>query len=132
MSPHNQPIRQHRERDRRRLRVMAVALAISACLVGGVLGVVGLRVNHVRLSYRLDDLRVLRSDLEELNRQLRVERATLSSLARIESRARGELGMAPPLRDQVRLAREYVGGSRTTAAVRTAWEERIAADVYPR
>lgn len=132
MSPHNQPIRQHRERDRRRLRVMAVALAISACLVGGVLGVVGLRVNHVRLSYRLDDLRVLRSDLEELNRQLRVERATLSSLARIESRARGELGMASPLRDQVRLAREYVGGSRTTAAVRTAWEERIAVDVYPR
>lgn len=132
MSPHNQPIRQHRERDQRRLRIMAVALAISACLVGGVLGVVGLRVNHVRLSYRLDDLRVLRSDLEELNRQLRVERATLSSLARIESRARGELGMASPLRDQVRLAREYVGGSRTTAAVRTAWEERIAVDVYPR
>lgn len=132
MSPHNQPIRRHRERDRRRLRAMAVALGLSACLVGGVLGVVGLRVNQVRLSYRLDDLRTFRSDLEELNRQLRVEQATLSSLARIESRARGEMGMAPPLRDQVRLAREYVGGSRTTAAVRTAWEERITIDVYPR
>jgi cell division protein FtsL len=107
---------------------MAVALGLSACLVGGVLGIVGLKVNQVRVSYRLDDLRALRSDLEELNRQLRVEQATLSSLARIESRARGELGLAPPLRDQVRLAREYVGGSRAQAAVRTAWEERVTTD----
>ncbi len=110
---------------------MAAALGLSACLVGGVLGVVGFKVNQVRASYRLNELRLLRNDLEELNRQLRVEQATLSSLARIESVARVKLGMAPPLRDQVRIAREYVGGSgaETTDVVRTAWEERIAGDV---
>lgn len=110
---------------------MAAALGLSACLVGGVLGVVGLKVNQVRASYRLNELKVLRNDLEELNRQLRVEQATLSSLARIESVARVKLGMAPPLLDQVRIAREYVSGSgaETADVVRTAWEERIAGDV---
>jgi cell division protein FtsL len=113
---------------------MAAALGLSACLVGGVLGVVGLKVNQVRASYRLNELRVLRNDLEELNRQLRVEQATLSSLARIESVARIKLGMAPPLLDQVRIAREYVGGSgaETADVVRTAWEARMINDAHPR
>jgi cell division protein FtsL len=127
IEPREQDVaRFHRESDRRRLRSMAGALLCVAVLVGLVLGMVALRVQQVRLSYRLDALRMTRGDLEETNRRLRVELATLKSLSRIESKARGELGMTPPGRDQVRLAREFVpGGSGLSAAApRTASVER--------
>ncbi len=106
----------HRESDRRRLRAMAAALAGMGILVVCVLGVVGLRVQQVRLSYRLEGLRTARAELEETRSRLRVELATLKSLARIEGKARGELGMMPPGRDQVRLAREFLPDATGVAA----------------
>jgi cell division protein FtsL len=106
----------HWESDRRRLRAMGAALVAASCLVALVLGMVGLRVQQVRLSYRLDALRTARAELEEARGHLRVELLTLRSLARIETRARAELGMAPPTRDQVRLAREFVAGRESVAA----------------
>ena len=108
-STHPQAARFHRESDRRRLRAMAASLAWAGVLVALILSVVGLRVQQVRLSYRLDGLRSARAELEERQGRLRVELASLKSLARIEVKAR-ELGMAPPARDQVRLAREFVPG----------------------
>jgi len=106
--PRQHAARFHRESDRRRLRAMATALAGAGLCVGLVLGVVGLRVQHVRLSYRLDALRAARLDLEEARSRLHVELASLRSLARIDGKARTELGMVPPGREQVRLAREFV------------------------
>jgi len=100
----------HRDRDRRRLRAMARGLLSASLLVVLVLGLVGLRVQQVRLSYRLDRLRAVKAELEEARSRLRVELATLTSLARIESKARGELGMVRPGSNQVRLAREFVPG----------------------
>lgn len=125
MAPHDQAARLCRERDGRLLRAMVVMLFVSACLVGAVLGIVGVKVSQVRLSYRLDQLRVLQTDLEEVTRQLRVELVTLKALSRVESKARDELGMFPPSRDQVRLAREYVPGITGTASLRTAREDRL-------
>ena len=106
----HEAVRRHRESDRRRLRSMANAVVGAGLAVTLVLGVVGLRVQQVRLSYRLDALRQARADIEETNRRLRVEMATLKSLSRIEGKARTELGMVAPGRDQVRLAREFVPG----------------------
>jgi cell division protein FtsL len=103
---------------------MGLALAFSAFLVGTALGVVGLKVRQVRLSYRLDALRSARVELEELNRQLRVELATLRSLNRVAERAQTELGMLPPAPDQVRLAREFLAGGDGTASLETAWDAR--------
>ena len=100
----------HRESDRRRFQAMAKGLLGAGVLVGLVLGVVGLRVQQVRLSYRLDGLRTARAGIEETRSRLGVELATLSSLARIEGKARAELGMVPPASNQVRLAREFVPG----------------------
>jgi cell division protein FtsL len=120
----------HRERDRGRLRAMGVAVALGAVLMTGFLGVVGLRAQQVRLSYRMDSLRTTRAETEELNRRLQVELATLRSLARIEDKARHELGMVAPGRDQVQLAREFVaGGSGVSRAMppRTAAADRGAA-----
>lgn len=128
MAPRDQLVRLRRERDRRRIRAMALALALVALPVGGVLGVVGVRVQQVRVSYRLDDLRALREDVEKLNRQLKVEVATLTALARVETRARTELGLAPPAAGQVSLVREYVGDGRGSASSRTAWAERVLSD----
>jgi len=124
MSLRDQAPRVVRERDRSRLRAMGLALGLSACLVVGALGVVGLRVQQVRLSYRLDALRAARVEMGELNRQLGIELATLRSLARIEAKALVELGMAPPAPHQVRLAREFTTGSETTASLLAAWDAR--------
>lgn len=129
IEPREQEVaRFHRESDRRRLRSMAGALLCAGFLVALILGMVAFRVQQVRLSYRLDALRATKVELEEANRRLRVELATLKSLARIDGKARAELGMMPPARNQVRLAREFVpGGSGLGAAApRTALVERPA------
>ncbi len=104
-----QAARFHRERDRRRLLAMARTLVSAAVLVVLVLGVVGLRLQQVRISYRLDGLRTFKARLEESGSKLGVELASLASLARIEEKAR-ELGMGPPAAHQVQLAREFVRG----------------------
>jgi cell division protein FtsL len=107
----------HRESDRRRLRAMRRGMVAAGLLVALATGVVGLRVQQVRLSYRLDGLRATRATLEEAKSRLRVELYTLGSLARIEGKARTELGMVPPALNQVRLAREFVtGGDGLSAA----------------
>ncbi len=100
----------HRERDRRRLRAMIAALGWTAMGVALVLSVVAVKVQQVRLSYRLDSLRAVAGQLEDERMRLRVELASLRSPARIAEKAR-ELGMVHPSRDQVRLAREFVAAS---------------------
>jgi cell division protein FtsL len=122
-----QVARFHRESDRRRLRAMLAGAAAAGILVTLVLGLVGLRMQQVRLSYRLDALRSARTQAEEMNRRLRVEKASLQSLARIEAEARTRFGMVAPSQQQVQLAREFVtGGSGPSAAI-----ERTAAAVAP-
>ncbi len=122
-----QVARFHRESDRRRLRAMLAGAVAAGVFVALVLGLVGLRMHQVRLSYRLDALRSARAQAEEMNRRLRVEKASLQSLARIEVEARTRFGMVAPTQQQVQLAREFVaGGSGTTAAI-----ERTAAAASP-
>jgi cell division protein FtsL len=112
-----QGARFHRESDRRRLRAMLAGIAAAGVVVALVLGLVGLRMQQVRLSYRLDVLRTAKAAVEEANRRLLVEKASLQSLARVEVEARTRLGMVAPTQQQVQLAREFVGGSTATAAL---------------
>jgi cell division protein FtsL len=114
----------HRERDRRRLRSMVRALGWTAVGVALVLGLVAVKIQQVRLSYRLDSLRAAASAVQDERVRLRVELASLGSLARIEEKAR-ELGMVRPQGDQVRLAREFVTGTEGMAAVS---QRRLTAD----
>ena len=111
-----QVARFHRESDRRRIRAMAISVVGAGLLVALVLSVVGLKVQQVRLSYRLDALRTTRTELEEANRRLSVERASLSSLGRIEGEARVRLGMVAASQQQVQLAREFAASSAASAA----------------
>jgi len=117
----------HRDSDRRRLRAMLAGVAAAGVVVALVLGLVGLRMQQVRLSYRLDTLRTAKAGAEELNRRLRVETASLHSLARIELEARSRFGMVAPTRQQVQLAREFRGAGTASAAL----AERTAAAAVP-
>ena len=117
----------HRESDRRRLRAILAGVAAAGVVVALVLGLVGLRMQQVRLSYRLDSLRTATAEVEELNRRLRVEKASLQSLARIELEARTRLGMVAPTQQQLQLAREFAGDGTASAALR----ERTAAAAAP-
>jgi cell division protein FtsL len=116
------PQRLHREADPRVRRSLGAALAVSAVLVVGALGVVGLRVQQVHLAYQLDALRAERARTETLIQRLEIEEATLRSPLRVEQRAR-QLGLSVPARDQVRHAREFVSGSTGLAA---AQRNRVA------
>src|SRR5262245_64360040 len=77
-----------RERDRRRLRAMAGMLCLGCVLVGAVLGYVWLQVQRVRVSYGLESLRASRSRLEDQDRKLQLELASLRAFARVDSAGR--------------------------------------------
>jgi cell division protein FtsL len=115
-----------RERDRRRLRAMAGMVCLGSLLVGAVLGYVWLQVQRVRVSYETEGLRTARARLEEQNRKLQLELASLRAFARVDSAAR-RLGLAPPGPDQIRLAREYVApeGSGRSTSLRAAVEDDL-------
>jgi cell division protein FtsL len=115
--------RLHHEADPRVRRSLVGALLMSATLVVGALGVVGLRVQQVHLAYQLDRVHRQRAEVETAIRQLEVEVATLRAPARVEQRAR-QLGLTVPDRQQVRLAREYVPAGTGLAA---AHRSRVAA-----
>ncbi len=96
-----------RERDRHRIRAMAGVLGLTGLLVTGVLGYVWLQVQRVRVTYELEGLRSLKTQIDEQNRKLSLELASLRALARVDSAAR-RLGLTQPTPDQVRLAREFL------------------------
>jgi cell division protein FtsL len=110
-----------RERDGRRIRAMAGMVCLGCVLVGGVLGYVWLQVQRVRVSYGIEALRNSRTRLEEQNRKLQLELASLSAFARVDSAAR-RLGLTPPAPDQIRLAREYAAPEKgdRSASLRAA------------
>jgi cell division protein FtsL len=121
-----------RERDRRRLRAMAGMVCLGSFLVAAVLGYVWLQVQRVRVSYETDALRSTRARLEEQNRKLQLELASLRAFARVDSAAR-RLGLAPPGPDQIRLAREYVApdGVGRNASLRAAARDDLQATGRP-
>jgi cell division protein FtsL len=115
-----------RERDRRRLRAMAGTVCLGSLLVSAVLGYVWLQVQRVRVSYDTEALRGVRARLQEQNRKLQLELASLRAFARVDSAAR-RLGLAPPGPDQIQLAREYVApeGSGRSAVLRAAAPDEL-------
>jgi cell division protein FtsL len=85
--------------DRHR-RYFAVAF-LTAVLLGVVLVHVWMRLQVVHMGYVLSTARKLQNRLEQENRELKVELATLTSPDRLESMARKRLGLAPPEKGQV-------------------------------
>jgi cell division protein FtsL len=84
--------------DRRRAR----AIALGAVLVAGIsLLLVWVRLQTVRSGYELSAARHLEHRLEQEQRELELEIATLTSPRRLERVARERLGMGPPTPGQI-------------------------------
>jgi cell division protein FtsL len=84
----------------RRRRHLGVGLLVVAFL-GVVLLHVWLRLQVVQMGYVLSTASKLQSRLEQENRELMVELATLTTRDRLDLMARRRLGLMPPQKGQV-------------------------------
>ncbi|MGN6732218.1 MAG: cell division protein FtsL [Candidatus Binatia bacterium] len=89
----------HEHKRNRRHFVCVAGLALV--LVGVVLVHVWLRLQVVKTGYVLATATKLQARLEQENRELQIELATLTSPDRLESSARRRLGLVPPEKGQV-------------------------------
>jgi cell division protein FtsL len=85
---------------KRRHRILPLGM-LALGLVGLALLHVWLRLQVVHMGYVLSTTAKLQNQLEQENRQLKVELATLTSPDRIEAMARQRLGLVPPEKGQV-------------------------------
>jgi cell division protein FtsL len=86
-------------RGKRRRFVFAALLVLG--LIGAVLVHVWLRLQVVRMGYVLSTTSKLQTRLEQENRELKVELATMTSPDRLEALARQRLGLVQPENGQV-------------------------------
>ena len=89
-----------RSRQRQQWHVTATALLLLG-LVGVVLLHVWLRLQVVHMGYVLSTTSKLQNQLEQENRELKVELATLTSPDRLEAMSRRRLGLTLPEKGQV-------------------------------
>lgn len=102
-----------RERERGRLRVIALFVAAVLVPASGFLSYTWIHHEVLREGARIRDLEQQLEELEKAERRLRLEGAELSSPERIERRAKGELGLQPPrLEQMIFLARSDEAMSR--------------------
>lgn len=85
---------------RNRENLIPIALLVLG-LVGVTLVHVWLRLQVVQMGYVLSTTSKLQSRLEQENRELKAEWASLMSPERLEAMARKRLGMIPPEKGQV-------------------------------
>lgn len=110
-----------KDRDQARARELRRVAWICAGLLVPVLFYVWQQVEFIRYGYRVESLRAEKARLTEWNRQLRLERATLQDLKRIEHLAALRLGLVPPSKEntiKVRLTGDSAG-SETLAQRRS-------------
>ncbi len=82
-------------------RQFVLSALLSLILVGVVLVHVWLRLQVVKIGYVLSTASKLQGRLEQENRELQIELATLTSPDRLESLARRRLGLVAPEKGQV-------------------------------
>lgn len=86
---------------------LGVALFVAAPVVAAALFYVWTHITTVRLGYALSEAGETHRRLNERNRSLRIEAATLRSLDRLEKLAKERFELAPPRTEQVvRVARQ--------------------------
>ena len=85
-----------KERDEARARELRRLAWICAGLLIPILFYVWQQIEFIRTGYQIEQLRAEKIRLTEWNRQMKLERATLSNLKRIEQLGRTRLGLVPP------------------------------------
>ena len=84
-----------RERDRRRLRELALVVLAASTVVLALLAYTWLNVRVLETAYRIDELEGTLKGLERRRAALDLEEARASALPIVEARAAAELGMVP-------------------------------------
>jgi cell division protein FtsL len=90
-----------REPDRRRTRELLALLLLPLPPMAVLFAAIWTNLETFRLGYQIERLQKQKESLVEKQRQLEMERARVSALARVEEVARRELGLVTPGRDQV-------------------------------
>lgn len=96
------------EFDRSKARELMVVVVLLALVLLPLLVYVWQNVEWIRSGYAFETLKNERDRLVETNHRLRVEKASLESLTRVESLARTQLGLEePPEGSVVLVGREH-------------------------
>lgn len=82
-----------RERDRRRLRELALVVLAASTVVLALLAYTWLNVRVLETAYNIDELEGMLKDLERQRAALALEEARATALPIVEARAAAELGM---------------------------------------
>ena len=90
-----------READARSHRDYIVVTALAAMFLFGLFVYGWQHYQWIQYGYRIEEAQKKKDQLAEIGRQLRLERASLRSPQRIDSIARGELGMVVPAPGQL-------------------------------
>jgi cell division protein FtsL len=114
-----------REGDPRRLRWVVFLFLGVAAAVAPVAAYLIQQMQYVETRYRVEELRGRLQRLEETERRLRIERATLETLPRVEERANDELGLVHPTPRQVVVVRSSSPG-RGSASPRSPGRSEAA------
>ena len=98
-----------RELDRKRHRELLMLALTCLALAAAVLAYGWQHFEMIRIGYRMEELRLERERLVKIQRQLFLERASLTSPDRIESIAIRQLGMTRPSVSQIVVMETYGG-----------------------
>lgn len=98
-----------REVDRKRHRELVMLAITGLALAAAVLAYAWQHFEMIRIGYRVEELRLEQERLLKVQRQLSLERATLTSPGRVESIATHQLGMTPPTVSQIVVFEAYGG-----------------------
>ena len=90
-----------RERDRKRLRELALVTLLILPLGVGLLADIWIHLRVIETGYRLNELERSLRQLEQQERRLRLEASYLASPQRVERLATEELGMIEPAPEQL-------------------------------
>ena len=90
-----------READSKSHRDYIVVTALGAVFLFGLFAYGWQHYQWIQYGYRIEEAQKKKDQLAEIGRQLRLERASLRSPQRIDSIARGELGMVVPAPGQL-------------------------------
>jgi cell division protein FtsL len=90
-----------READWKSHRDYIVVTALASVFMFGLFAYGWQHYQWIQYGYRIEETQKKKDHLAEIGRQLRLERASLRSPQRIDSIARGELGMVVPAPGQL-------------------------------
>jgi cell division protein FtsL len=90
-----------RERDSIALKKMLLIVVVGIILLLPFFTYTWQQIEIIRYGYEIEELKRQRKELLEAHEALKIRKAALESLDRVEKIARGKLGLTDPSRDQV-------------------------------